>query len=207
MAARLLDAKHKADRGDNEALRAFVNTALAKTWREEAEMANPEPLFGRHIYAVKGMDGAPDMAAPRRQEQETSGVERVDDRRRYRQGRHLFETQNKASGPGYCHFPIALSVGIFSTSLRARRFARASSVAIPCATGSSPPARETRPDRRVYALAALHARLVPWEMLLRAAPSEPPPRPPSPPSSSLPAVPIGTPRPRQVRFRFRAGRD
>jgi phage terminase large subunit GpA-like protein len=36
-------------------------------------------------------------------------------------------------------------------------------------------------DRRVYALAALHARTVPWEVLLRAAPTEPPPRPLSPP--------------------------
>jgi phage terminase large subunit GpA-like protein len=31
-------------------------------------------------------------------------------------------------------------------------------------------------DRRVYALAALHARPVPWEVLLRAAPTEPPPQ-------------------------------
>jgi phage terminase large subunit GpA-like protein len=29
-------------------------------------------------------------------------------------------------------------------------------------------------DRRVYALAALHSRPVPWEVLLRAAPTEPP---------------------------------
>jgi hypothetical protein len=35
--------------------------------------------------------------------------------------------------------------------------------------------------RRVYALAALHARPVPWEVLLRAPPTEPPPRPLSPP--------------------------
>ena len=31
MAARFLDAKHKPDRGDDDALRTFVNTALAKT--------------------------------------------------------------------------------------------------------------------------------------------------------------------------------
>ena len=54
-------------------------------------------------------------------------------------------------------------------------------------------------DRRVYALAALHARLVPWEVLLRAAPTEPPPQPPSPPEEGggprrLP--PCGCPRSR-----------
>jgi phage terminase large subunit GpA-like protein len=45
--SRFLDAKHNADRGDNEALCAFVNTALAKTWPEEAETANLEPLLER----------------------------------------------------------------------------------------------------------------------------------------------------------------
>jgi phage terminase large subunit GpA-like protein len=35
-------------------------------------------------------------------------------------------------------------------------------------------------DHRVYALAALHSRPVPWEVLFRAAPTEPPPRPLSP---------------------------
>jgi hypothetical protein len=48
----VLDAKHKADRGDDEALRAFFNTALAKTWREEAETANPEPLLVRREFVV-----------------------------------------------------------------------------------------------------------------------------------------------------------
>jgi Phage terminase large subunit (GpA) len=50
-------------------------------------------------------------------------------------------------------------------------------------------------DRRVYALAALHARPVPWEVLLRAARTEPPPRPPSlleggDPHARLPASPL-----------------
>jgi phage terminase large subunit GpA-like protein len=67
-------------------------------------------------------------------------------------------------------------------------------------------------DRRAYALAALHARQVPWEVLLRAAPTEPPPRPPSPPEgSSTPALPSSSPLPapasrferRRVRFRMK----
>ena len=41
-------------------------------------------------------------------------------------------------------------------------------------------------DRPVYALAALQARSVPWEVLLRAAPADSPPRPPSSPPGGLP---------------------
>jgi phage terminase large subunit GpA-like protein len=67
-------------------------------------------------------------------------------------------------------------------------------------------------DRRVYALAALHARPLPWEVLLRAALTEPPPRPPSPPEGgSPPAPPPSSPLPapatrferRRIRFRMR----
>jgi len=66
-------------------------------------------------------------------------------------------------------------------------------------------------ERRVYALAALHARPVPWEVLLRAAPTELPPRPPSAPegggppanpSSPLPVPPSRFER-RRIRFRVR----
>jgi hypothetical protein len=42
-------------------------------------------------------------AAPAR----ASGQQRLDYRRRYRQGRHLLEAQSDDTGPGYCHFPIA----------------------------------------------------------------------------------------------------
>jgi phage terminase large subunit GpA-like protein len=67
-------------------------------------------------------------------------------------------------------------------------------------------------DRRVYALAALHARPVPSEVLLRAAPTEPSPRPPSPPEGGGPlAPPPSSPPPgpvsrferRRIRFRMR----
>jgi phage terminase large subunit GpA-like protein len=60
-------------------------------------------------------------------------------------------------------------------------------------------------DRRVYALAALHSRPVPWEVLLRAAPNEPPPRPPSSPEGGGPLMPppsLPLPAPAS-RFRFR----
>jgi phage terminase large subunit GpA-like protein len=66
-------------------------------------------------------------------------------------------------------------------------------------------------DRRVYAMAALHARPVPWEVLLRAAPSEPPqptlPPPDGGPSAPPPSSPLPAPASRferrRVRFRMR----
>jgi len=63
--------------------------------------------------------------------------------------------------------------------------------------------------RRVYALAALHARPTPWEVFFHAAPTEPPPSPPEgsgppapPPSSPLPAPPGRFER-RRIRLRMR----
>jgi phage terminase large subunit GpA-like protein len=67
-------------------------------------------------------------------------------------------------------------------------------------------------DRRVYALAALHARPAQWEVLLPAAPTKPPPRPPPlPQGSSPPAPPNPSPLPapvsglerRRIRFRMK----
>jgi phage terminase large subunit GpA-like protein len=139
--------------------------------------------LGRHVYAIKGVDGAADMAAPRRQEQESSGEQCVDDRRRYRQGRHLFQAQSDHAGAGLLPFPDHLSAGIFQP---------VDERGGPHPLRSRPPVRywfkpsgkrNDALDRRVYALAALHARPVPWEVLLRAAPTEPPPRSPSPPEA------------------------
>jgi phage terminase large subunit GpA-like protein len=73
MAKRFLEAKHKADMGDAEALRAFVNTSLARTWREEAETANPEPLLARRENYT------PD-ALPYRILYLTAGIDVQDDR-------------------------------------------------------------------------------------------------------------------------------
>ena len=42
-----LDAKHRADRGDNEPLKAFINTSLGETWKEKSETADPGPLIIR----------------------------------------------------------------------------------------------------------------------------------------------------------------
>jgi len=308
MAERFLDAKHKADRGDTEALRAFVNTSLARTWREEAETADPEPLLtrrepytaealpwrilyltcgvdvqddrfemevvgwrqesrrdpeeswgvlddviygdlakgdvwleldewlkrefvtedgrrlrigavcidsgghhtqevyrfcaskiGRHIYAIKGMDGARPIW-PRRAGKSrkyagsnvwTVGVDTAKDA-------IYSKVKVEAPGPGYCHFPDAYQREYFEqlTSEEVRtRFVRGHPVRYWFKPSG---VRNEALDRRVYALAALHARPVPWEVLLRAAPSEPP----TPPEPTRPAAPAPRPTGRRLRFKF-----
>jgi phage terminase large subunit GpA-like protein len=110
--------------------------------------------------------------------------------------------------PGYCHFPIEFFNQLTSEEVRTR-FVRGHPVRYWFKPSGK---RNEALDRRVYALAALHARPVPWEVLLRAAPTEPPPRPPSapegggppapPPSSPLPA-PANRFERRRIRFRMR----
>jgi phage terminase large subunit GpA-like protein len=83
--------------------------------------------------------------------------------------------------PGYCNFLIAYQQEFFNqlTSEEVRtRFVRGRPVRYWFKPSGK---RNEALDRRVYTLAALHARPVPWEVLLWAAPTEPPPRTPSPP--------------------------
>ena len=75
-------------------------------------------------------------------------------------------------GPGYCHFSIAYQQEFFNqlTSEEVRTsFVRGHPVRYWFKPSGK---RNEALDRRVYALAALHARPVLWEVLLRAAPTE-----------------------------------
>ena len=75
-------------------------------------------------------------------------------------------------GPGYCHFPIAYEQEFFNqlTSEEVRtRFVRGHPVRYWFKPSGK---RNEALDRRVYALAVLHARPVPWEVLLCSAPTE-----------------------------------
>jgi hypothetical protein len=103
--------------------------------------------IGRHIYAIKGMDG-PRPIWPRRagKSRKLSRLERLDDRRRHRQGRHLCEAQSDHARAGLLPFLDRLSAGIFQP---AKRSGRASCAAIPCATGSNRRAKGTRPSTAV----------------------------------------------------------
>jgi phage terminase large subunit GpA-like protein len=117
-----------------------------------------------------------------------------------------------APGPGYCHFPIAYQQEFFNqlTSEEVRtRFLRGHPVRYWFKPSGK---RNEARDRRVYALAALHARPVPWEVLLLDAPTQPPPRSPSPPEGGGPSAPTPAsllPPPvsrlerRRIRFRMR----
>ena len=76
-------------------------------------------------------------------------------------------------GPGYCHFLIAYQQEFFEqlTSEEARmHFVRGHPVRYWFKPSGK---RNEALDRRVYALAALHARPVSWEVLLRDAPPNP----------------------------------
>jgi phage terminase large subunit GpA-like protein len=78
-------------------------------------------------------------------------------------------------GPGYCHFPFSYELEYFK-----QLYVRAGQNKVHQRSSRVPPRRpEKRGPRRVYAFAALHSRSVPWEVLAKAAPTEPPPAPPA----------------------------
>jgi phage terminase large subunit GpA-like protein len=113
----------------------------------------------------------------------------------------------------YCHFPDSYQQEYFNqlTSQQVRtRFVRGH----PMRYWFKPSGvRNEALDRRVYAMAALHARPVPWEVFLQAAPTEPSPRrplspregggPPAPPQSSPLPAPASRFERRRARFRMK----
>jgi phage terminase large subunit GpA-like protein len=71
--ANFLAAHEKAEQGDHEAMKAFVNTTLGQTWEEKAETIAPDPLMNRREnYAAD--------ALPYRVLYLTAGVDVQDDR-------------------------------------------------------------------------------------------------------------------------------
>lgn len=317
MANAFLKAKHAADQGDNEPLKAFVNTVLGKTWEERGEAPTQEPLlarrenysadslpyrilyltagvdvqdnrleieivgwraekrgdpieswglddfalygdpskgevweeldqvllreymsedgrrlriaataidsgghhtdavyrfcnkrYGRHVYAIKGADGARPIW-PRRAGKSKKyaslvwlvGVDTAKDA--------IYSSLRVTEpGPGYAHFPIAYRQEYFKqlTSEQIRtRYVKGHPVRYWFLPAGQ---RNEALDRRVYALAAIHARPVPWEILARSAPTEPPERPedePASPKSTPSQSPKASERTdsRKVRLKFR----
>jgi phage terminase large subunit GpA-like protein len=317
--ANFLSAHEKAEQGDNEAMKAFVNTTLGETWEEKAESVAADPLMSRRenyaadalpyrtLYLTAGVDVQDDRieteivgwrAEKRNETEESWGVEvivlhgdpakpeiweeldeitlrewRTEDGRLLRlgavgidtgghyadqvykfctprRGRRIFAVKGMAgarpmwpprsggskrykghkvwivgvdtakdavysrlriadAGPGYCHFPISYDHEFFKqlTSEKVKtRFVKGH----PIREWHKPPGvRNEALDRRVYALAVLYSRGVPWERLAAAAPTEPPPETTPPPTSSpasspSPAAPPAPRRPsRAVRFWIR----
>jgi phage terminase large subunit GpA-like protein len=94
-----------------------------------------------------------------------------------------------ALGPGYCHFPDSYQQE-YSNQLTREQVRTSFVRGHPVRYWFKPSGvRNEALDRRVYAITALHARPVPWEVLLRAAPTEPPPGPRSSPDESGPSGP------------------
>ena len=171
------------------------------------------PRRGRRIFAVKGMAGIRPMWPLR-----SGGSKRYKGHKVWIVG---VDTAKDAvysrlriadAGPGYCHFPISYDHEFFKqlTSEKVKtRFVKGH----PVREWHKPPGvRNEALDRRVYALAVLYSRGVPWERLAAAAPTERPPE--TTPSTSSPASsasPIAPParaaesrKPvRNVRFRMR----
>jgi phage terminase large subunit GpA-like protein len=169
--------------------------------------------IGRHIYAIKGSAGArpiwPKRAGKSKKHAGSLiwlvGVDTAKDAI-YARLRII------TAGPGYCHFPADYDEAFFR-QLTAEQVRTRYIKGHPVREWHKPPGvRNEALDVRVYALAALYSRSVPWEILARSAPSEPPlapegsapvgaqfiaPKEPKPPTSGPPS--IGG---RRVRFKF-----
>jgi phage terminase large subunit GpA-like protein len=166
--------------------------------------------FDTCIYGIKGMDGAapiwPRCAGKIRKLPGSNvwaiGVDTAKDS-------IYSKLKVTAPGPGYCDFPIAYQQEFFN-QLTSEKVCTLFVCGHPVRYWFKPSGKRNETlDRRVYALVALHSRPVPWEVLLRAAPTEPPPSPPegggapAPSPSSPPPAPASRFERRRIRFRMK----
>jgi phage terminase large subunit GpA-like protein len=163
--------------------------------------------IGRHVYAVKGMAGIRPMWPPK-----------VGKSKKYKGHKVWIVGVDVAKdaiysrlrignvGPGYCHFPLAYTRDYFEqlTSEQVKtRYVKGH----PVREWHKPAGKRNEAlDRRAYATAVLYSRLIPWEILARSAPTEPPdnptdPAPPDKPKATTPPPPKPALGGRQVRFR------
>jgi phage terminase large subunit GpA-like protein len=173
------------------------------------------PRRGRQIYAIKGMAGSRPMWPPK-----SGGSKKYKGHKVWILG---VDTAKDAiysrlriadEGPGYCHFPLSYDHEFFKqlTSEKVQaRFVKGH----PIREWHKPPGvRNEALDRRAYALSVLYARSIPWEILVRSAPTEPtPPKEPpggdKPPTGGAPPASGGPPKRtptigiRPVRIRIR----
>lgn len=157
--------------------------------------------ISRHIYAIVGRDG-PRPIWPRRAGKSrkyknslvwTVGVDTA---------KELIYSciQVVAPGPGYMHFPETYPLEFFQ-GLCSEQVKIKYNKGRPYRFWWCPPGVRNEPlDRRNYALAALRSRSIPWEILAKSAPSEPPetleptsdgalPPPKAPPAAAPPPPP------------------
>jgi len=164
--------------------------------------------IGRKIYAVKGMSGTRPIWPPR-----AGGSKKYKGNKVWIVG---VDTAKDAiysrlriveEGPGYCHFPMSYGQDFFK-QLTSEKIQTRFSKGHPIREWHKPAGmRNEALDRRAYALAALYSRAIPWEILVRSAPSEPPEikppddTPPTPAKPPAPRAPVGMGS-RPVRFRI-----
>jgi phage terminase large subunit GpA-like protein len=162
--------------------------------------------LARRIYSVKGMQGPRPMWPPR------AGLSK-----KFRGSRVWIVGVDSAkdaiyarlrmagAGPGYCHSPVSYDETFFR-QLTAEKVRTRFVKGFPRREWfKADGVRNEALDRRVYAFCALYSRNVPWEILVRSAPTEPPPETTPPPSPAAPPAPAaGSRRPgRNIRFRIR----
>jgi len=168
----------------------------------------------RHVYAIRGAAGPHPIWPARAGASKkfkgikvwTVGVDTAKDALYAR-------LKLTAEGPGYIHFPVTSDAsGAFDLTYFQQltcefvktRFQKGHAIR---EWHKPPGARNEALDLLVYNLAALHARSVPWEILARGAPMEPPP-PKDPAPGGGPVVPKPAASPpvpmqrRKVRFKF-----
>lgn len=152
------------------------------------------PRSARSVWAVKGRAGALPIWPPRSGKSRAHKGSRV-----YIVGVDTAKDtvysrlRIKEEGPGYCHFPMAYD-GDFFRQLTCEQVQTKFVRGFPVREWHKPQGvRNEALDRRAYALAALYSRQVPWEILVRNAPTEPPG---SAPPEDKPPPPAGPPPPR-----------
>jgi phage terminase large subunit GpA-like protein len=153
---------------------------------------------GRHVYAIKGMDGPRPMWPPRAGKSKKYrgtkvwivGVDTAKDAIYSR-------LKIEAVGPGYCHFPVAYDETFFR-QLTSEKVRTVFVKGFPRRQWYKEQAvRNEALDRRAYAMCVLHSRAIAWEVLARGAkpPPEPPAAPPSGDDKPPPAAPSSPPTP------------
>ena len=162
---------------------------------------------GRHVHAVKGADGARPIWPPRMSKSKKYpgmflyivGSDSAKD--------NIYSRlQVQEAGPGYCHFNMSCDESYFRQVVseeKRSKIVRGKEIKYWYLREGR---RNEGLDRHVYGLAALYSHRVPWEMLARSAPSEPPPQPEGG-DGGVPPPPPPRPEPprqqgRKVRFRF-----
>lgn len=166
--------------------------------------------IGRRIYAIKGMAGTRPIWPPK-----AGGSKKYKGHKVWIVGVDTAKDaiysrlRIKEVGPGYCHFSMSYGEGTnrdYFKQLTSEKVQTRFSKGHPIREWHKPAGvRNEALDCFSYALAALYSRAIPWEILARTAPTEPPEKPPEggndkPPPSSTPAAAANKP-PQRLPFR------